>query len=136
MSSQHTQDDSAQPSPARVLAGASRRWREFEANLSNNITPFRAFLVVFYALWVVGGLLQTDFGRTGKPTSPHAQDSGQAEVSEFEAEGKVELQLFALSPTWVVPSFEVAAIPVLDDRQPVNSIQLHTVSLLRGPPAV
>lgn len=125
----------SQESPCKRDRGNfSRGWRRLESNLSGSITPLHAFLVIFYALWVVGGLLQTDLGRTGKPTSPHSYDSGQAEIAEFESEGMAELQLFALTATWVMPVVEVTVIPVVNDRWPVVSIQSHTVSLLRGPP--
>lgn len=109
-------------------------WRKLEASLSPSITPLHAFLVIFYALWVVGGLLQTEHSRSGKPTSPHSYDSGQAEIAEFEAEGEVELQLCALTPTWGMPAFEVASSPVISDRMPEVSAQLYTLSFLRGPP--
>ncbi len=133
--SHNTQQSCSQENPCkRDRAKLSRGWRSLEFNLSDSITPLHAFLVIFYALWVVGGLLQTDLGRTGKPTSPHSQDSGQAEIAEFETEGMGELQLFALTTTWVMPVDEVTAIPVINDRSPVVSIQSHTVSLLRGPP--
>ncbi|RCS41315.1 hypothetical protein DTL42_22380 [Bremerella cremea] len=115
---------------------SKRSWgRQYlEFNLSDSITPLHAFLVIFYAMWVVGGLLQTDLGRTGKPTSPHSQESGLAEVVEFESEGMAELQLFALTTTWVMPVVEVTAVQVVNDRTPVVSISSHTVSFLRGPP--
>lgn len=115
-------------------AKLSLGWRKLEFNLSDSITPLHAFLVIFYAMWVVGGLLQTDLGRTGKPTSPHSQESGLAEVAGFESEGMAELQLFALTTTWVMPVEEVTAMRVLNDRTPVVSILSRTVSLLRGPP--
>lgn len=107
-----------------------------ESNLSPSITPLHAFLVIFYALWVVNGLLQTDHGPMGKPTSPHSYDSGLAEIAEVEAEGEVELQLCGLTPTWGVPTFEVAESSVVGDRMPVVSTQLSSVSFLRGPPAI
>lgn len=133
--SRKTQQSWSQESPCkRDEAKLSRGWYRLESNLSESITPLHAFLVIFYALWVVGGLLQTDLGRSGKPTSPHSYDSGQAEIAELETEGMGELQLFALTTTWVMPIAEVTAVPVVNDRSPVVSIQSHTVSLLRGPP--
>lgn len=135
--SQNTSKSCTQENPCKRDRGSrSRGWRRLESNLSESITPLHAFLVIFYALWVVGGLLQTDLGRTGKPTSPHSYDSGQAEIAELESEGMGELQLFALTTMWVMPVMEVTAIPVVSDRSPVVSIQSHTVSLLRGPPVV
>ncbi|WDI42843.1 hypothetical protein [Bremerella sp. P1] len=105
-------------------------------HLSDTISPVRAFLVVFYALLVVGGLLQTDFSPNGKLTSPHSHDSGLAEVVEFEGESKSEIQLPTLTPNWTMPTFEVTATLVVNDRPQVTSVQQQTVSQLRGPPVV
>lgn len=103
-------------------------------HLSDNISPFRAFLVIFYAVLVVGGLLQTDFSLSGKLTSPHSHDSGLAEVSEIETESKSETQLLTLVPYWTIPTFEVTATQVTSDRTPITSTDQQTISLLRGPP--
>ncbi len=103
-------------------------------HLSENISPVRAFLVIFYAILVVGGLLQTDFSPNGKLTSPHSHDSGLAEVSEIEAESKVETELLALTPNWTIPTFEVSATPVVSVQIPVTSTDKYSVFLLRGPP--
>jgi len=110
------------------------RWSGKKLSLSDHISPLRAFLVVFYSLLVVGGLLQTDFSPSGKLTSPHSHDSGLAEVSEIEAESKVEAELFTLTPNWAMPTYELTATPVVSDRRPAISIRQHTVSLMRGPP--
>ncbi|PQO30034.1 hypothetical protein C5Y96_15080 [Blastopirellula marina] len=103
-------------------------------HLSDNISPVRAFLVIFYAVLVVGGLLQTDFSLSGKLTSPHSHDSGLAEVAEIEAESKVETQLSTLTPNWTIPTFEVTSTFVLSDFPAVTVTRQHTVSCLRGPP--
>lgn len=111
------------------------RWLNgMKFHLSDHISPFRAFLVIFYAVLVVGGLLQTDFSPNGKLTSPHSHDSGLAEVSEIEAESKVETQLLTLTPNWTIPTFEVSIAPVTNLQVPVTSTDQHSVFLLRGPP--
>ena len=103
-------------------------------SLSDNISPVRAFLVVFYAVLVVGGLLQTDFYPSGKLTSPHSHDSGLAEVVEFETESKAETQLLTLTPNCTVATFEVTTTLFVNDRPSANSTGQYTVSLSRGPP--
>lgn len=103
-------------------------------HLSDNISPVRAFLVIFYAVLVVGGLLQTDFSLSGKLTSPHSHDSGLAEVVEIETESKVETQLLTLTPNWTMSTFEVTSTLVVSDCPAVSFTRQHTVSCLRGPP--
>ena len=103
-------------------------------HLSENISPVRAFLVIFYAILVVGGLLQTDFSPSGKLTSPHSHDSGLAEFSECEAESKVETELLTLTSNWTIPTFEASAAATSSVRVPVTSTDEHSVYLLRGPP--
>ncbi|MHC2067182.1 hypothetical protein ACYFX5_06910 [Bremerella sp. T1] len=124
----------SKPTSSEVYGTFGRCRTGLRSNLADNITPLHAFLVIFYALWVVGGLLQTDFSRSGKLTSPHSHDSGLAEVSETEAESKIDVELCTLTPTWSTPCYKVSATPVISDRQPAVCIQFHTVSLRRGPP--
>lgn len=132
-SAQHA---SPKPASTGVDGFVLRCLRGVRFHLSDNISPFRAFLVIFYALLVVGGLLQTDFSPSGKLTSPHSHDSGLAEVSESETECKAETQLLTLTPNWTIPTLEITSTPVVSDRAPVISTSQHTASFLRGPPVV
>ncbi|QDU74750.1 hypothetical protein Pan97_17630 [Bremerella volcania] len=90
--------------------------------------------MIFYAVLVVGGLLQTDFSPSGKLTSPHSHDSGLAEVTEIDAESKTETQLLTLASNWATPTFEVTATFVVSDRPAAIISRQHVVSCLRGPP--
>lgn len=134
--SRRHQVSTSKPRLKRWLGVLSLQWLARENKLSDNITPLRAFLVIFYALWVVGGLLQTDFAKSGLPVGPHSYDSSLAEFSELDSGSKAEIGLCTVTRTWVIPSFDVAAVPVIDDRMPLNFNQSQTVSLLRGPPVV
>lgn len=131
-----TQNGATKSTSRGAGAFVLRCFRSVKFHLSDTISPVRAFLVVFYALLVVGGLLQTDFSPNGKLTSPHSHDSGLAEVVEFEGESKSEIQLPTLTPNWTMPTFEVTATLVVNDRPQVTSVQQQTVSQLRGPPVV
>lgn len=128
------QNDFTQSASTGVRGFVLRCFQGTKINLSDNISPVRAFLVIFYAVLVVGGLLQTDFARNGKLTSPHSHDSGLAEVSEIEAESKADAKLLTLTPNWTMPTFEVTTNLVVLDLPLAASIEQRTVSLLRGPP--
>ncbi|MEW4562439.1 hypothetical protein AB1K70_07930 [Bremerella sp. JC770] len=136
MSSTRAKNDCCETASTGARGWAFRGFQGGKFHLSDNISPLRAFLVICYAVLVVGGLLQTDFAPSGKLTSPHSHDSGLAEVSETEAESKAETQLLTLTPNWTMPTFEHAATPVVSERSPATSIKQHTISLLRGPPVV
>lgn len=128
------QNDRTKTTSTGVGGFVSRCFQGANFHLSDNISPVRAFLVIFYAVLVVGGLLQTDFSLSGKLTSPHSHDSGLAELVEIEAESKVETQLLTLTPHWTIPTFQVTSTPVVGDFAAVKVTRQHSVSCLRGPP--
>lgn len=102
--------------------------------LSNRCRPWQAFLVVLYAVVIIGGLSHVHQLPDGKPSHPHSTDSECAELSECQCEVKAEIAFFATTPDLVTPYIEVPSARLDILPTPVISDRVSTTCLLRGPP--
>ncbi|WP_144973409.1 hypothetical protein [Bremerella volcania] len=103
--------------------------------LSSRCQPWQAFLVVLYAVLIIGGLSQIHQLPNGKPSHPHSADSECAELSECQTEVKAEIAFFATTPDLVTPYIEVPSARLDILPTPDVSDRVTTSYLLRGPPA-
>ena len=97
-------------------------------------SSWHVWLVVLYAVLMIGGLSQVHHFPNGKPSHPHSTDSECAELSECESEVKAEIAFLAMTPDLVMPYIAVPSAPL--DIQPSPSFTNLPASrfLLRGPP--
>lgn len=105
-----------------------------ESHATGQCSLWRVWLVVLYAVLMIGGLSQVHHFPNGKPSHPHSTDSECAELSECESEVIAEIAFLATTPDLLMPYIEVPAAPL--DIQPSPSFTNRPAArfLLRGPP--
>ncbi|MBI1247825.1 hypothetical protein GC197_08240 [bacterium] len=96
--------------------------------------PWQTVLVLFYATWMICGLLQVHHHPNGKPCHPHSGDSEYAEMTETEAEVEAEIILLATMPYVMTPFAEVPVYRLVQEPLQCKASLPRSTSLLRGPP--